>query len=70
MEGSAYLDGNGDGLTVTTNDFQFTWRFYFRSVGLWNGNVPSDWPMIFDTRPANSGNTNALAMNITLVIID
>ena len=64
--GSAYLDGNGDGLTVTTNDFQFSGEFTFEAWVYWNGNVPSDWPMIFDTRPANSGNANALAMNIHL----
>ena len=62
--GSAYFDGNGDGLTITTTDFQFSGQFTFEAWVYWDGTVPSDWPMIFDTRPANSGNANALAMNI------
>ena len=63
---SATFDGNGDGLTITTNDFQFSGEFTFEGWVYWNGNVPSDWPMIFDGRPSNSGNANALAMNIHL----
>ena len=62
--GSAHFDGNGDGLTITTNDFQFSGQFTFEGWVYWDGTVPSDWPMIFDTRPANSGNANALAMSI------
>ena len=63
---SATFDGNGDGLTITTNDFQFSGEFTFEGWVYWNGNVPSDWPMIFDGRPSNSSNANALAMNIHL----
>ena len=53
-------------LQWTTNDFQFSGEFTFEGWVYWNGNVPSDWPMIFDGRPSNSGNANALAMNIHL----
>jgi len=64
--GSGYFDGNGDYLSLTTTAFQHTGDFTYECWVYWNGTVPSDWPMIFDTRPANSSQSTSVCVNIHL----
>ena len=62
--GSGYFDGSGDYLSLTTTAFQHTGDFTYECWVYWNGTVPSDWPVIFDTRPANTSQNSSIAVCI------
>jgi hypothetical protein len=66
---SVFFSGSSDYLSITPTGpqsltFQHTGDFTYECWVYWNGTVPSDWPMIFDTRPSNIGYSNAIACNI------
>ena len=66
---SVFFSGSSDYLSITPTGpqaltFQHTGDFTYECWVYWNGTVPSDWPMIFDTRPSNVGYSNAIACNI------
>ena len=62
--GSMYFNGTGDYLSSTTTAFQHTGDFTYECWVYWNGTVPSDWPMIFDTRPSNTAQSTSICCNI------
>jgi hypothetical protein len=66
---SVFFSGSSDYLSITPTGpqaltFQHTGDFTYECWVYWYGTVPSDWPMIFDTRPSNIGYSNAIACNI------
>lgn len=61
---STYFDGNGDFLSASTTDFQHSGNFTYECWVWWDGTVPNDWPMLFDTRSSNSSSSNSICVNI------
>jgi hypothetical protein len=62
--GSMYFDGSSSYLSSTTTAFQHTGDFTYECWVYWNGTVPSDWPMIFDTRPSNTAHSTSICCDL------
>jgi hypothetical protein len=66
---SVFFSGSSDYLSITPTGpqaltFQHTGDFTYECWVYWNGTVPSDWPVIFDTRPSNVGYSNAIVCSL------